>query len=282
MTTPSTTDLVPYSLPDMGDIADAKDQAKSNNQWWRHAGKKSDYPGMTRYQFRAVPRRNGLESIRETYEHFFQLPNGAWIIEWCPIHMRLGKVCFYCELANKTLSNNPLDYELASKIQAKQVFIFNVILRHDEARGPVIHKSHWSWKKYADDQRKQGKNAFDPTAAGRDVLYQMPERDGERHEYKPMLDPSPLHVDQAQIDEWIGLTHDLRANSIPMTYQEQEEAYQKAVERTSFPGGGQVRAPAQSTTTVVQSAPAGVRTVAATVRRLPAAGSQDDSGGGLV
>ena len=243
------TDLVPYSLPDMGEIADAQDQSKSNNQWWRHAGKKPDYPGIFRFQFRCIPAPAGKPSIMEVYKHFYQLPSGAWIITFCPLYMKTGGKCFHCEQIPKVLSANPLDGDLADKMQPRQGFVFNVLLRNDPDRGPVIHESHWSWKKYADDQRKNGKNAFDPSAAGRDVVYQMPERDGERHEYKPMLDPTPLGSPE-EINDLISRAHDLFVNTRPLSYKDQEEAYQKALDRSSFPpGSGQSRTQTVASTT---------------------------------
>lgn len=268
------TDLVPYSLPDMGEIADAQDQSKSNNQWWRHAGKKPDYPGVFRFQFRCIPAPAGKPSIMEVYKHFYQLPSGAWIITFCPMYMKTGGKCFHCEQIPKVLSANPLDGDLADKMQPRQGFVFNVLLRNDLDRGPVIHESHWSWKKYADEQRKQGKNAFDPSPAGRDVIYQMPERDGERHEYKPMLDPTALGNPE-EINDLISRAHDLFVNTRPLSYKDQEEAYQKALDRSSTGGSSSNRS--QTTTQVVESRPVStVRQVASRTLPARAAGPADD------
>ena len=276
MSTESTqsTDLTAYALPTADDFqSSGQQQAK---RYWRTGGAKPDYPGMNDFIARPLPAMRGRQPKVRIAKHLWQLPNGKYFGHLCPVTMRTGQPCLSCEKATELARNNPLDDQLIKNMQPKEVDLFNVILRHDLERGPVIHEANWAFNKYSKDVLAQGVNSFDPRPDGFDVLIHVPRKSsGERWEYKNALRPSPLNPDPAQMQAWIEMAPDLEAEAraIP-TYEQQQKQYQRLIENTSFAGGGNPQGQAAQGYTPTTQTAVTVRRASATV--------VSDGGSGLV
>lgn len=269
----STTDLTAYAMPSAEDFESSSQQR--DRLYWRTGGAKADYPGLNDFVVRPLPALSGRKAKVRICKHFWQLPNGKYFVHLCPIGMRIpGGACLSCEMAKDLARNNPLDDEIIKNMQAKEVDLLNVILRHDLERGPVIHEANWAFNQHSKDMIAQGVNSFDISPEGYDMLIHVPRKNsGERWGYKSALKASPLHADPAQVRAWIEMAPDLEAEAIAPTYEAQQKKYQRLVESAGHVGNGKPQGQSY--------APQRTAPQAATVRRTPPV-SDGGNGGGLV
>jgi len=229
------TDLTAYALPDAADFESSA--TSSAKKYWRTGGKNPDYPGVYEFVGRPLPAPQGRKPMVKISRHLYQLPNGQWFGILCPLEMRVpGGRCLVHEQMRDIAQGNPLDLEIVKQMEARQADLVCLILRNDEERGPVIHEANYAFAKHSRDMLAQGVNSFDPSAAGFDLSISVPPKgSGKRWEYKNRLRPSPLHTDPQQVADWIANAPDLAAEARCLTYDQQEKAYQKALDRGSFP-----------------------------------------------
>lgn len=268
------TDLTTYALPDEKDFESTS--AGSAKKYWRTGGRSPDYPGIHDFVARSLPAPRGRRPMVKISRHLFQLPNSQWFGILCPLEMRVpGGRCLVHEQMRDLAQGNPLDLDVVKQMEAREVDLINVILRNDEARGPVIHEANYAFAKHSKDMMAQGVNSFDPTPQGFDLAIHVPVKgSGQRWEYKNRLKPSPLSTDPQQMADWIANAPDLAAEARCLTFDQQEKAYQKALERRP-PASGVAAAPAQhvqsySSQPARQPAPA-ARQIAGTVAQRPPA-----------
>lgn len=228
------TDIVPFVIPgeDDYDLSGGGDGGAKIH--WRTGGSKPDYPGVHDFIFRPLPVPQGRRPKVRIAKHLYQLPNGAWFSHLCPIAMKVpGGRCFSCEAAQQMLTNNPLDADIAKKMSPQDNILFNVILRSDPDRGPVVHEAHWSFDKTYASASSQGVNLFDPSPNGVDSTVHVPIKkgSGERWAYAYQLQRKPLHHDPAQVQDWVSRAHNLDVLSTCMSYEDQYNAYCKALNK---------------------------------------------------
>lgn len=236
-------DLVQWNLP-VEDF-DSGDGSSANKKHWRHAGSKPCYPTMSEFRARLLPGVNGKPGFIQVFRHFFQLPNGKWIISVCPIHMRVPNVpCLFCEMLSQLAAQNTVDDKLIKKMEASDIFLCNVILRHDQKRGPVVHEGHFSVNMEYKRLKKDGVNIFDPGPQGHDVdIFIAPKGSGQRNTCKTCIAPLPLAGSVEEINNILRAAEDLTLLAKPKSYEDQKKLYQErlngAPPQGQQQGGGQ-------------------------------------------
>lgn len=237
------TDLVAYAVPDVATFEEMGKGGGGSKKYLRVSGKSADYPGVFEFVLRPMPAPRGRKPMIIIWRHLYQLPNGRWFGHLCPINMGIRSArCFSCEKRSEVSARNPLDDEAARQMEAREIALMNVIYRGDEERGPVIHEGHWSFGKAASAMAAEGINPFDPSPAGHDIRLSIPRKKGDRYTYSPLVKASPLHPDAAQLGDWIAMAANLEEEARVLPFDHQQQAYEKALASSDFPGGD---APAQ-------------------------------------
>lgn len=236
-------DLVQWNLPE--EDFQSNDRGSGNKKHWRHAGSKPCYPNMSDFRARLLPGVNGRPSFIKLYRHFFQLPNGKWINSVCPVHMRVPNVpCYFCEMLSKYAQQNTVDAAVLKKMEPSDIFLCNVLLRNDPARGPVVHEGHYSIGMEYQRLRKDGVNIFDPGPQGHDVdIYIAPKGSGQRNSCKTCIAMHPLAATKEEISAILSAAEDLTLLAKPLNYEAQQKLYQDrlngALPQGQQQGGGQ-------------------------------------------
>lgn len=245
-------DMLPYTMPADDDYQEGGGSQGPDKPILRIGGKKPTYPGIYSFDLRPLPvGRDPLAGASDppprakikVERHFFELPNGMYYIENCPVAMRVpGARCLVCEKVQEFAAANPIDQDHLKKMKPRTMIFMWVINRADPGRGPLIHEGHWSFDKVYGALTKQGVNPFDPIN-GIDVIVQAPRpKSGERWEYRHAVRPTPLAVlpngqpDHATISDWISKTYDLSSEAVCHSYEDQLAKYNKLL---SGGGGGQ-------------------------------------------
>lgn len=228
-------DLISYVTPTGDDFTSSG--GKAGKHRWTTSARKSDYPGKFDYIVRPVPTPQGRRPLVTGWRHLFELTPGQWFGFNCPLSMRTGGRCLLCEKRSEFAARvtNDIDMKRAEDMAAREVKYMNVILRHDEARGPVVFEAHYTFTNLCKANQEQFQiNAFD-AQAGIDFMVHVPAKQGDR--WGCGNDPrgrSPLHVDPRQVAEWVNATHDLEKEIRCLPYDKQVEAYEKAAGARSF------------------------------------------------
>lgn len=232
-------DLVQWNLPN--EDFQSSDRGGGNKKHWRHAGAKPCYPNMSDFRVRLLPGVNGRPSFIKLFRHFFQLQNGKWINSVCPVYMRVPNVpCYFCELLSQLAAQNTVDAQVFKKMEPSDIFLCNVILRHDPARGPVVHEGHYSIGIEYQRLKKDGVNIFDPTHKGHDVdIFIAPKNSGQRNTCKTCIQQQPLAPTDGEISAILSAAEDLVALAKPLSYEGQKKLYQDRLNGAPPQGGQQ-------------------------------------------
>jgi len=231
-------DLVQWNLPN--EDFQSSDRGGGNKKFWRTAGKKPCYPNMNAFRVRLIPGVNGKPSFIKVIRHFFQLPNQAWIISVCPVHMRVPNVpCYFCEMLSQLAAQNTVDAQVLKKMEPSDIFLCNMLLRHDPARGPVVHEGHFSVGLEYQRLKKDGVNIFDPGPMGHDVDITTT----NPKSCKTCIQQQPLAPTDGEISAILRAAEDLVALAKPLSYEAQKKLYQDrlngAPPQGQQQGGGQ-------------------------------------------
>lgn len=233
MNTQQSGDLVQWNLPN--EDFQSSDRGGGNKKFWRTAGKKPCYPSMNAFRVRLIPGVNGKPSFIKVIRHFFQLPNQAWIISVCPVHMRVPNVpCYFCEMLSQLAAQNTVDAQALKKMEPSDIFLCNVLLRHDPSRGPVVHEGHFSVGLEYQRLKKDGVNIFDPGPMGHDVDITTT----NPKSCKTCIQQQPLAPTAEEINAILSAAEDLVALAKPLSYEGQKKLYQDRL-NGALPQGGQ-------------------------------------------
>lgn len=168
--------------------------------------------GKNRVRF--IPALPGKSWKRVTYEHWVSVPGLGDVRFTCPL-FEAKKKCRACDMEKKLLgSAKEADQARAKRFKAGRRVYANVIMRDNEAQGPVVLPFGIQVEKALTELRADediGGNFIHPVE-GFDILIL---KSGEGMETRYAVHPAdkgrscPLHDDGKTTNEWIASQHDL-------------------------------------------------------------------------
>lgn len=223
----------------------------------------SPSPGENVIRFLPGP-APGVSPFRVTSMHYIKVIPGLdkLLVFACP-RGELKQPCPACAKAVELgRSPNPNDRDMARKLQAALRVHSNILDRNNPGAGPQLYTfgvTIWRQLQNIRNSPRSGGDFTDPGPKGFDIVLH---KEGDGMESKYMVsaarDATPLAEDDDQLDNLMGMAHDLEAEVSPVVPEELLRFWGEAAMRP------QMAAPAQPQRQLAQSGRVGANVVGRT------------------